>query len=336
MSAQPPGSEPLYRIGAVSRLTGIPTDTIRMWERRYGIVSPRRTEGRNRLYGREDIARLALVKRLVDLGNSVGTVATLSMAQLEERLRTDSQGEGLVPGGGENLGPSRIAVLGDALTAQLAQRLAEMKDLEVVLAERDPGQFESRLPEARAHTLLIESPTVGDGTAERVRRLLRRSGAAHAIVIYAFGRRGLLTRLRGPQVSLLRAPVDFGELRQECLRGRPQRTTEPTPGDLEDFRSYLSQPIPGRRFTEDRLAQIASSSTTVECECPHHLADLVYNLAAFEAYSAECENRSEEDAALHAYLHVVTARARHMMEEALGQLAQAENLLAPNGQDRAS
>ena len=31
-----------YRIGAVAKLTGISTDTIRAWERRYGVVEPNR------------------------------------------------------------------------------------------------------------------------------------------------------------------------------------------------------------------------------------------------------------------------------------------------------
>ena len=34
-----------YRIGAVSRLTGIPPDTLRVWERRYDLITPMRSEG---------------------------------------------------------------------------------------------------------------------------------------------------------------------------------------------------------------------------------------------------------------------------------------------------
>ncbi|MBC08556.1 MAG: hypothetical protein CMQ39_00110 [Gammaproteobacteria bacterium] len=37
-----------YRIGAVAKLTGISTDTIRAWERRYGVVEPNRGENNNR------------------------------------------------------------------------------------------------------------------------------------------------------------------------------------------------------------------------------------------------------------------------------------------------
>jgi hypothetical protein len=56
---------------------------------------------------------------------------------------------------------------------------------------------------------------------------------------------------------------------------------------------------------------------------------LVYGLTAFEEYSAQCESRSPEDAALHAYLYRTTARARWMMEEALARLIEAEGLAPP-------
>ena len=40
-----------YTVKQVSQLTGISTDLLRAWERRYGVVSPRRTASRYRLYG---------------------------------------------------------------------------------------------------------------------------------------------------------------------------------------------------------------------------------------------------------------------------------------------
>ena len=65
----------------------------------------------------------------------------------------------------------------------------------------------------------------------------------------------------------------------------------------------------------------------MDCECPAHLVDLVISLSAFEVYSAQCENRNPEDAALHADLHRTTAQARALMEQALTQVATAEGLL---------
>ena len=46
----------------------------------------------------------------------------------------------------------------------------------------------------------------------------------------------------------------------------------------------------------------------------------------FEIYSAQCENRDDDDAALHRYLHQVTAQARSLIEEALERVAAAEGI----------
>ncbi|HNK32267.1 MAG TPA: hypothetical protein PK403_08325, partial [Plasticicumulans sp.] len=85
--------------------------------------------------------------------------------------------------------------------------------------------------------------------------------------------------------------------------------------------------IPQRRYDTDTLERIAASTPTLACECPHHLVDLVAGLSAFEDYSAQCENRSPEDAALHHWLRATTAQARALMEEALTRVAGAEGLL---------
>ena len=50
------------------------------------------------------------------------------------------------------------------------------------------------------------------------------------------------------------------------------------------------------------------------------------DLSAFEVYSANCANRSAEDAALHAYMHATTAQARALIEGALERVAQAEGI----------
>ena len=88
----------------------------------------------------------------------------------------------------------------------------------------------------------------------------------------------------------------------------------------------FSEPIPARRFSSAQLTTPGRASTEIDCECPHHLAQLVGDLTAFEIYSASCENRDDQDAALHRYLHQTTARARALIEEALERVAIAEGI----------
>lgn len=52
-------------------------------------------------------------------------------------------------------------------------------------------------------------------------------------------------------------------------------------------------------------------------------------LSHFEAYSAECEQRSAADAELHAYLRQVAAASRARFEAALEHVARHEGLMLP-------
>jgi MerR family transcriptional regulator, light-induced transcriptional regulator len=74
-----------YPIATVSRLTGLPLDTIRAWERRYGAVVPERGP-RGRVYTDAQLQRLRLLSALVAHGHTIGQVATLPTPRLEELL----------------------------------------------------------------------------------------------------------------------------------------------------------------------------------------------------------------------------------------------------------
>lgn len=65
----------VLRIGEVSRRTGAAVPTLRAWERRYGLLSPARTEGGHRLYSEADVARVRAMHRLLDDGWSAAAAA---------------------------------------------------------------------------------------------------------------------------------------------------------------------------------------------------------------------------------------------------------------------
>lgn len=56
---------PIYRIQAVSALTGIPARRIRSWETHYELLRPARTKGGHRLYSVREVERLRDIRRLV-------------------------------------------------------------------------------------------------------------------------------------------------------------------------------------------------------------------------------------------------------------------------------
>ncbi len=58
----------MYTIKQAAQVTGVPGDTLRAWERRYGVVRPARTDGGYRLYDDDAIRRIQQMRALVDAG----------------------------------------------------------------------------------------------------------------------------------------------------------------------------------------------------------------------------------------------------------------------------
>lgn len=76
-----------YTIKALASQTGLSVHTIRAWERRYGALSPKRSETNRRLYDDGDRVRLELLGRLVASGHSIGQVAKLPTSDLSSLAR---------------------------------------------------------------------------------------------------------------------------------------------------------------------------------------------------------------------------------------------------------
>jgi DNA-binding transcriptional MerR regulator/methylmalonyl-CoA mutase cobalamin-binding subunit len=74
--------EARYRVGMVSKMTGLSTHTLRIWEKRYAAVVPKRTEAGGRLYTDADVERFRLLHSLVERGHSIGGIASLPDADL--------------------------------------------------------------------------------------------------------------------------------------------------------------------------------------------------------------------------------------------------------------
>ncbi len=128
-----------FGIGAVSRLTGIPLDTLRIWERRYHMVTPMRTEDNKRQYSRSDLTRLSLIKQLVDLGHAISAVAALSEEALRERLQVHQDRPQPVSADGRRL---RVLVQGNALPFLVGYWKNEWDDIEITGSHVSYADFE--------------------------------------------------------------------------------------------------------------------------------------------------------------------------------------------------
>ena len=86
-----------HTMKVVVRRTGLSPHVIRMWEKRYGAVTPARTETRRRLYTETEIARLVLLRQATRLGHSISQVAALPTEQLRILVDADAATTTLVP-----------------------------------------------------------------------------------------------------------------------------------------------------------------------------------------------------------------------------------------------
>lgn len=78
--------EHLHTMRIVVRRTGLSPHLIRIWERRYGAVTPARNGANRRLYNDAEVARLALLHEATCAGHSIGQIAKLSEAELHGLL----------------------------------------------------------------------------------------------------------------------------------------------------------------------------------------------------------------------------------------------------------
>ncbi|MGY0193865.1 MerR family transcriptional regulator [Leptothrix sp. BB-4] len=314
-SSPPPSDPPVangtwHRSGAVARMLRMPVATLRVWERRYGLTQPALSPSGQRLYGADDVRRLALIKQLTDLGHAIGSLAGLDMAQLQQVAATHArtlagrQAEPPVP---THPPLRRIGVIGPALASRLQRpALRQRLDGSIVVSGPYPDLTDpADLPDV--DLLLIHAPTLHDGWQDTLP-----STAARLAVVYRYASDAVCTALVDAGVALLRDPQPDAVLAQ-WLHAITRST----------------EPAPPRRWDDAALADFAGLSSTIACECPRHIAELLVQLSHFEAYSADCAHRSPSDAALHAHLHQVTASARARFEAALEAVARHEGLLLP-------
>jgi methanogenic corrinoid protein MtbC1 len=87
-----------YLISTVSKRSGVKSDLVRAWERRYQAVIPSRTAGGHRVYTDQDIARLKLLNQATGHGHSISRIAQLSLEELKKLLQQeDTQVSGSAP-----------------------------------------------------------------------------------------------------------------------------------------------------------------------------------------------------------------------------------------------
>ena len=76
-----------HSIGDVAEATGISPDTIRVWERRYGLGASHKSATGRRQYTQSDLEHLQLIAALVNDGARIGEIADSERKTLEMLVR---------------------------------------------------------------------------------------------------------------------------------------------------------------------------------------------------------------------------------------------------------
>jgi DNA-binding transcriptional MerR regulator len=100
---------PVYNTRAVVQRTGVPADTFRAWERRYGIPKPERTAGNQRLYSERDVSVISWLRdqtrRGLTISQAVALYKTEAGAKLPVQRQPLGQSSRAIPANG---GPAEL------------------------------------------------------------------------------------------------------------------------------------------------------------------------------------------------------------------------------------
>jgi DNA-binding transcriptional MerR regulator len=232
-----PPDAPVLRIGELARRAGIPPATLRAWERRYGIVTPTRTEAGYRLYGERDEQRIKQMVELITRGIAPAEAASRVLAD-DRAADSDADGQAL-----------RQAVDSEALRARLLEQLIDYDEaaahatidraiaaygVEALLTElilpvvRRMGELwvdqEVTIGQEHFASHLIRGRVMplarGWGSGDGPLALLAcPAGEEHDLALAAFG---LLLRERGWRVAFLGADTPWGTLGEAAERLGPE------------------------------------------------------------------------------------------------------------------
>lgn len=314
----------IYRIGAVANLCGVPVATLRVWERRYNVVSPPKSGGGQRLYSKHDVLKLTLLKTLTQQGHAISTLATQSMSDLQAMLNDHRLAMSGRRQTEQRPAQIRLAVVGYSMASRIETQRFTLafgpSTLKVVNVFADLKEALAGSMSETPDVLLVHMGSVQASIQQDLNELRRRCGVRRCVLIYHFATVAVLQYLHSSGVIGRREPVSDEELSQiiQSIVYVDNSLALPPPGNPDT--------IPPRKYSDAVLRRMAEISTSVLCECPRHVADLISMLDSFEIYSQDCLSKSGEDARLHAYLTAVSGSARAMFEQALERVAAHENI----------
>jgi DNA-binding transcriptional MerR regulator len=85
----------LYQIAELEQLTGIKAHTLRIWEKRYGLIEPTRTSTNIRRYDDDQVKKLLNVATLLGSGYKISKIAELKEKEVSAIINSLQQGDSI-------------------------------------------------------------------------------------------------------------------------------------------------------------------------------------------------------------------------------------------------
>lgn len=287
--------EDLYKIGAVSKRTGITPECLRAWERRYGLV-PAQRAGRTRFYSAEQVEWLLAIKALLDQGHPISQVIRFDDEEIERRLRA----------AGASAQPSRQAVpavRAGVVGAELIEALrdahdsgataldaAEWADIDELAADEEPpGDLDC---------VLLHLPSLDIQRLDAVRDVYP---SAPLVVAYSHARADDAERFKAIGCALLKWPSPWQDV--ECA---------------------IDEMLRGPLYNPRQLMTIGENAARACCECPRVLVGFIRDLDNHAEHSRRCDGDRDDD---HALVEEGLQNARAQLERSLRPLVEKYELL---------
>jgi DNA-binding transcriptional MerR regulator len=318
----------IHKIGAVSKFSGVPTYTLRIWESQHATFEPRKTAGQHRLYSDDDVLKATLLKRLIEQGHAISNIGRLETKNLNALLLnqgTTNHLSGMAQSDGHRDEDTvSIAIVGLALATRLGTKKFTLNfrsnPVQITDVFTDLTQALTSDIQQTPDVLLVKLSSLHATTQLDLHRMAAHCGASQVILLYNFGPEHIVESLKSAGMLARREPISDSDLSELIQSARALRT------GIEAGPLTIAAPVKPRQYSEETLARVAAMPATVVCECPRHVAEIISQLGSFEQYSMECLNASTEDAHLHAYLSTVAGSARALFERALQVIADHEGI----------
>ena len=293
----------LYRIGTVASLTGLSVERLRAWERRYDI-SPAHKEGKTRFYSRSQLDRLKLIKHLIDQGQAISSLATLSSDQLAERVTAPPPEPVL-----HSMHAPKVGLVGPNLVMleQQVQQDEPRRRLEVVSRWANMEAFVSEVNATdRPQVLILQLPVLSLHVIDKAREIFPK---AKIVSIYQFATAQNISKVQEQDIPTLKWPVTWAEIEHTVI-------------SEAGMSSHSGRNVP-RRFSDEELIAIAAESDD-PTHCPEHLIEAINQLNAFATYAEQC-SVATPNGQVYRLVHNDASQARAQLETAL------ESLIASTG-----